>query len=437
MRHKTMWMTPQQNGLVERMNRTILERVRSMLSNAKLPTSFWAEAVNTAVYLINRCPSSAIEFKTPMEKWSKHAPDLSNLKVFGCTSYVHVNEGKLHPRSMKCIFLGYPKGVKGYRLWNPNTRKCVISRDVVFKESEMLGLAKDGESSSGGEVDKETFDLGIEDNPRKKETQEEHHDTQMAQEQLDEVVAHTNEEVVDVDNLHDYNLARDRERRQSKAPVRYGFADCIAYALEVAEEMDSEPNTFEEALASKDSVKWKAAMDEEMDSLHRNQTWKLVDKPKGGRVVGCKWVFKKKEGVPRVKASRFKARLVAKGYTQKEGVDFNEIFSPVVRHTSIRILLSLVVHKGLELHQLDIKTAFLHGDLEEEIYMAQPEGYARGAKVCLLQKSLYGLRQSSRQWYKKFDKFMASRGARLIFVCITKGCRMGSSFISCCMLMIC
>ena len=121
-------------------------------------------------------------------------------------------------------------------------------------------------------------------------------------------------------------------------------------------------------------------------------------------------MFKKKEGVLEVEASRFKARLVAKGYTQKEGVDFNEIFSPVVRHTSIRILLSLVVHKGLELHQLDIKTAFLHGDLEEEIYMAQPEGYARGVKVCLLQKSLYGLKQSPRQWYKKFDMFMLGIG---------------------------
>ena len=106
-----------------------------------------------------------------------------------------------------------------------------------------------------------------------------------------------------------------------------------------------------------------------MDSLIKNKTWILVEKPKQQRLVGCKWIFKKKKG------ARFKARSVAKGFTQREGVDYNEIYSPVVRHSSIKLLLSLVVQDSLFLEQLDVKTAFLHGSLEETIYMAQPEGY--------------------------------------------------------------
>ena len=131
------------------------------------------------------------------------------------------------------------------------------------------------------------------------------------------------------------------------------------------------------------------------------------------RTVGCKWVYKKKEGIPKVEAARFKARLVAKGFSQKEGIDYNEIFSPVVKHSSIRVLLALVAQFDLELKQLDVKTAFLHGDLEETIYMDQPEGFLAEGKedhVCQLKKSLYGLKQSPRQWYKRFDAFMTTHG---------------------------
>uniref|UniRef100_A0A5B7BYT4 Reverse transcriptase Ty1/copia-type domain-containing protein n=1 Tax=Davidia involucrata TaxID=16924 RepID=A0A5B7BYT4_DAVIN len=150
-------------------------------------------------------------------------------------------------------------------------------------------------------------------------------------------------------------------------------------------------------------------MNEEMGSLHKNQTWELVQLPKGKKVIGCKWVYAKKEGNPGKNNIRFKARLVAKGYAQKEGIDYNEVFSPVVKHSSIRLLLALVAQYDLELAQLDVKTAFLHGDLDEEIYMAQPDGFKVTGKenwTCKLNKSLYGLKQSPRQWYKRFDRFM-------------------------------
>ena len=155
------------------------------------------------------------------------------------------------------------------------------------------------------------------------------------------------------------------------------------------------------------------AMVEELESLKKNNIWELVQLSKGKRVVGCKWVYQKKEAISEKDTEKYKARLVAKGYSQKEGINYNEIFSPVVKHTSIRIILAMVARYNLELEQLDVKTAFLHGDLEEDIYMAQPEGFKEAGKedcVCKLKKSLYGLKQSPQQWYKRFDSFMIQKG---------------------------
>ena len=142
-------------------------------------------------------------------------------------------------------------------------------------------------------------------------------------------------------------------------------------------------------------------MEDEMQSLQKNQTWDLVKLPKGKKAIGCKWVYTKKEDSNFKGGLRYKARLVAKGYAQKEGIDYNEVFSLVVKHSSIRILLTMVAQFDLELAQMDVKTAFLHGDLEEEIFMSQPDGFKLKEKddlVCKLKKSLYSLKQSPRQW---------------------------------------
>lgn len=146
-----------------------------------------------------------------------------------------------------------------------------------------------------------------------------------------------------------------------------------------------------------------------MDSLERNGTWILIYRPKGERTIGCKWIYKIKPRVPGGEGRRFKAKVVAKGYSQIEGIDYNEVFSLVVKHVTIRLLLSMVVHQNLELEQLDVKTAFLHGNLEERILTEQPEGYKKGDKVYLLKRSLYGLKQSPRQWNRRFNEFMRSQ----------------------------
>ena len=204
---------------------------------------------------------------------------------------------------------------------------------------------------------------------------------------------------------HDLPIAISRPRREIRKPAR--FEDMVAYAFPVVEE--GIPQTFLEANSSPDKEKWKKAMDEEMQSLVKNHTWKLARLPKGKKAISCKWVYAQKEGFPSKNDVRYKARLVAKGYAQKEGIDYNEVFSPVVKHSSIRILLALVAQFDMELVQMDVKTAFLHGDLEEEIYITQPDGFKVAGKenwVCKLNKSLYGLKQSPRQWYKRFDQFM-------------------------------
>ena len=169
-----------------------------------------------------------------------------------------------------------------------------------------------------------------------------------------------------------------------------------------------EPESYQEAVESEQKEKWLVAMQEEMDALQKNHTYDLVLLSNGMKALKNKWVFRLKTQ-EYCSQPKYKARLVVKGFGQKKGIDFEEIFSPVVKMSSIRVALGIAASQDLEVEQLDVKTAFLHGDLEEEIYMEQPEGFKVKGKdnfVCKLKKSLYGLKQAPRQWYRKFDSFM-------------------------------
>ena len=162
---------------------------------------------------------------------------------------------------------------------------------------------------------------------------------------------------------------------------------------------ENDLETFSQAMSSKESNLWYDAMKDEIDSLSSNEVWDFVELPNGIKAIGCKWVFKtKKDSSGNIE--RYKARLVAKGFTQKEGIDYKETFSPVSKKDSLRIIMALVAHFDLELQQMDVKTAFLNGNLEEEVYMIQPEGFSSSNGehlVCKLKKSIYGLKQASRQ----------------------------------------
>ena len=393
-RHKSVPYTPQQNGIAERMNRTLLERVRAILATSGLSKKFWGEAVCTAAYLINRSPSVPLGGKCPEFVFTGKPLDLNNLRIFGSAGYVHQKIDKLEPRSKKCVFLGYPEGVKGYRLWNKSEPgfKVVISRDVVFNENEFPCLPLHvpiPENDAPNEVEQKP----IINQPKS-----------FPEEKLNDIIIENQDEIIpnevehdmqEIDNMHDlndYQLTRDRNKRTIRKPERYrdcNLIDCnmSEFAFNVFESLEcNEPKTYKEALRSKYSEEWISAMKSEMESLKINQTWKLVPKPASCSVVDCKWLFKVNQESESV---RFKARLVAKGFTQKEGIDYAEIFAPVVKFTTVRIMLALVAHFNWELKQMDVTTAFLHGDLDKNIYMHQPEGFVDPKlpdHVCLLQK---------------------------------------------------
>ena len=202
------------------------------------------------------------------------------------------------------------------------------------------------------------------------------------------------------------NIGSVRERRP---PAR--FDDECNYTESLLDDVE-EPKSFNAAHNSKHFDQWENAMKNEYNSLLKNNTWELVPRPKDQNIVGCRWVYKVKRNEDG-SIERFKARLVAKGYTQTEGVDYSEVFSPVARFPSIRTLLAFANAHDLEVHHMDVTTAFLNGDLDCEIFMEQPEGFvdeSRPDYVCRLQKGLYGLKQSARCCKATLDEFLKSRG---------------------------
>lgn len=364
-RHEyTIPKTPEQNGVAERLNRTLIESSRSMLLDAKLPQKFWAEAVTTAMYLRNRSPTRAVDGKTPYEAWHGEKPRVKHLKVFGCDAYAHVpkdERSKLDSKARKCIMLGYGQETKGYRLYDPIRQKVLHSRDVRFNEDEK----RSKDPPTGDNVRRVLLDLPCDSDS----------------ESSDPLVDAAPEQAVR------------RSTRERHPPDYYGMQSANLV-------LQSEPESFEAATTCSNSSKWTQAMESEIKSLNDNDVWDIVPLPSGKRAVGSKWVYKIKRGADG-SVERYKARLVAQGFTQQRGADYDETFSPVVRMESLRVLIALSVQFGFKLHHIDVTTAFLNGDLDEEVYMKQPKGFTvegGGDLVCRLKKSIYGLKQSSRCW---------------------------------------
>ncbi|KAM2811016.1 hypothetical protein COP1_043727 [Malus domestica] len=366
--------TPQHNGVSERRNRTLMNMVRSMMSSANLPVSFWGYALYTAAYLLNRVPSKSVS-QTPYEIWHGKSTNLNHIRIWGCPAYVkRLEADKLEARSIKCYFVGYSKQTLGYEFYNPDDKKVFVARTAMFLEDEFV---------LNGSSEK-TIEL--------KEINEINDEPQTSTQQDDNPVPEP--------------LAPRRSERVNKPPKRYGLDnDFDELYLLGDNETKEDPRDYTEAMSDIDSKRWQEAMKSEMDSMYQNQVWTLVDPPEGIVPVGNKWVFKRKIGVDG-NVETYKARLVAKGYRQREGIDYEETFSPVAMIKSIRILLAIAAYHDYEIWQMDVKTAFLNGYLEEELYMTQPEGFVSKSekpKVCKLQRSIYGLKQASRSWNIRFD----------------------------------
>ena len=387
--------TPQWNGVSERRNRTLLDMVRSMMSQTDLPNSFWGHALETAAFILNRVPSKSVR-KTPYEIWTGKCPSMSFMKIWGCEAYVRRQvSDKLGPKSEKCIFVGYPKLTKGYYFYKPTEHKVFVARTGVFLEKEFISRRTSGT------------------NVKLEEIQEPHDnitDIEMEPEQAPQDVVEPEPQIVEEQSPAQETQPMRRSVRTHREPQRYGFLMTQHGDVMLMEQ--DEPTTYQEAVNGRDSEKWLEAMKSEMDSMYTNQVWTLVDPPEGVKPIGCKWVFKKKTDMDG-NVHTYKGRLVAKGFKQVHGIDYDETFSPVAMIKSIRILLAIAAYHDYEIWQMDVKTAFLNGMLLEDVYMTQPEGFVdleNAGKVCKLQRSIYGLKQASRSWNLRFDNAIKEFG---------------------------
>ena len=382
-----------------------------MFSHSKLSKSFWGEAMRASIDLINLSPPVPLKSDVLERVWTRKDVSYENLRVFGCKAFVHIPKdewSKLEVKAKPCIFLGYGHEEFGYRLWDPLSRKIVRSRDIAFLEGQFVDDSEKVEKASSSAEIPIIIDLVV------PSTVYANHGGEL--QEGDGVIENEDDPIVDdvepteqVDGelpVPPYEPPLRRSTRKRQPFTRYPPNEYVMLTD------GGELETYQEAILHESKKEWVKAMQEEVRSLLENHTYDLVKLPQGKKALINKWVYRLKTE-NNDSQLRYKAQLVVKGFNQKKDIDFEEIFSPMVKMSSIRVALGLAARLKLEVEQLDVKIAFLHGDLEEEIYMQQPEGFEVKGKenlVCKLKKSLYGLKQAPRQWYKKFDSFMMSHG---------------------------
>ncbi|RVW91047.1 Retrovirus-related Pol polyprotein from transposon TNT 1-94 [Vitis vinifera] len=415
--------TPQQNGVAERKNRHLVETARTLRLHNHVPFRFWGDAVFTACYLINRMPSSVLHDQIPHSLLFPDQP-LYFLppRVFGCTCFVHIltpGQDKLSAKAMKCLFLGYSRLQKGYRCYSLETHRYFISADVTFFEDSPF-FSTTSESLPVSDV----LPIPIVSPPDAmppRPLQVYHRRPRVVaplpfpEAPADSLPIPSASPAPALPSPNDLPIAVRKGTRSTRNPhpiynfLSYHRLSSPYSAFVSAISSVSLPKSTHEALSHPG---WRQAMVDEMAALHSNGTWDLVVLPSGKSTVGCRWVYAVKVG-PDGQVDRLKARLVAKGYTQVYGSDYGDTFSPVAKIASVRLLLSMAAMCSWSLYQLDIKNAFLHGDLAEEVYMEQPPGFvAQGESglVCRLRRSLYGLKQSPRAWFSRFSSVVQEFG---------------------------
>lgn len=409
---------PQQNGRAERENRTLVDHSRCMLYEKALPKKLWAEAINTAVYTLNRIPATG-EDKTPYEKWFGKKPSIKHMRVFGTTCYTLIPKQlrkKWEPKSKKGKLVGYTDTDKNFRIWDEEKGRVDIYRDVKFDDTSELSNTTNISLDMPNEKDLFHHSGNKKQSRLDHQEEEEYLDAEEYEDEEDEDIRNdegtekiqlrkAGRPVGSKNKRYEKGQRELRDRSKLNTPKRYN-EQCFL--------ITSTPSNYTEAIKSEDSEHWMVAMKEEYESLLHNETWTMVELPQGRTPIKCKWVFTIKER-SNCTTPRYKARLVAKGFAQKPGVDYGETFAPVMKMDSIRIILSLVTKYNLNITHFDVKTAFLYGELKEELYLMQPEGFNDGThRVCRLKKGLYGLKQSSRSWNKKLNKFLEDFGLQRI-----------------------
>lgn len=407
----TVPYTPQQNGVAERRNRYLVEAVRCMLIESKMNKCFWGEAVLTANHIQNRVLTRSTKC-TPFELLYGEKPTFQDFHTFGEEAMTWIpkeKRKKLDDVAIKLRFVGYDPSAKALRLVDTESRKVTISRDVIFVKSskQEVSIQADSQnfidlselSENTVEEEEETYN----ENSSDEELDESSYDFESANETL------INDPDITVgQNRSQSDVNEDQPRRTSRSnagvpPQRFTY-DRIAVV-----KIQEEPRNYFEAMKSPDKDKWLVAMQEELKSMETNKTWELVPLPKGKKAIGTRWVFKIKRD-ENGKISRYRARLVAQGYSQKYGEDYDEVFAPTARITTFRMLLSIAAHFNMQVKHYDVKTAFLNGEIEEEIYLKQPPGFEVGDEACHLFKCIYGLKQAARCWNKTLIDILLKLG---------------------------
>ena len=391
--------TLQHNSVAEQMNRTLLDKVRAMLTDADLPEVYWFEALVYAAHLHNVSPTRALDDATPEEAWSRNKPNVSHLRVFGSKAFVHVpaaQRDKLGAKSLLCTFLGHAENRKAFRLVHRPTRHFLESRNVIFDE---------------GEQDYQHVTL--------------ERYTSRDQTRTDASPAAPVPALPTImppsPTVSDMATVSSRPKRSTRTPTwdddqhysvssyrlqqRLSEHACIAKA-NIAGDLRS----YVEAMARPDAAEWELACDNKKRAFEHLGVYEIVPRPIDRKVVGSKWVFHIKRG-PDGSIQKYKACIVAQGFTQIEGIDYDKTFVPVTKLASLRAILAIAAERDLELHQMDVKSAYLNGSLTNEIFMAPPPGLnVPEGMVLRLIKAVYGTKQGGHVWYEEISGTLGSMG---------------------------
>ncbi|KAJ9542626.1 hypothetical protein OSB04_029132 [Centaurea solstitialis] len=453
--------TPQHNGVAERRNRTLIEAARSLLANSKLPITFWAEAVNTACYVQNRTLVVKSQGKTPYEIFKKKKPFIGFFKPFGCPCTILNTKshlGKFDSKSEEGFLVGYATPCKGYRVFNSVTRIIEESENVKcnehtpnaqgtgpnwlfdidsftnsFKTSEQDCTGSSTQQVSEvqpqfvmfpiptidpaefctnddqeeGDITPQAGDQTVEtlsqpQSPQSNESTPEQADTNLSDSLQEEAAYQTRTQknhpsTLVIGDMESPMLTRHKSKQTGVLNPHLSLISCFL--------SQEEPKKAHDAMKD---PSWIEAMQEELLQFVLQHVWDLVDLPNGHRAIGTKWIFRNKKDKRGI-VIKNKARLVAQGYTQEEGIDYDEVFAPVARIEAIRLFLAYASFKNFKVYQMDVKSAFLYGKIEEEVYVFQPPGFEDlryPDRVYKLNKALYGLHQAPRAWYDTLSTYL-------------------------------
>jgi transposase InsO family protein len=397
--------TPEQNCVDERKNRTLIEMARSMVDEYKVSNSFWAQDINTACHASNRLYCHRFFNKKPYDLLNGRKPNISYFLVFGCKCYILRKGSRLSKFQSKCdegFLLGYASNSKAYIVYNKSKGFVEEAYDVQFDETmgskdekeklddvrgEKLSKAMKtmpiGDIIRREEDDYEGPSIYIQENQSTSTTNdhnqlEDNSSNNDSPQEGDQMAPMTTpststQEPIDQPRIH-HQVAKDHPIDQIMGDNSKGVqtrSRVTSFCKHYSFVSFHEPKRVDEALVDPD---WVISMQQEINNFTRNEVWELVERPKNHNVIGTKWVFRNKENEEGIVVKN-KSRLVAQGYTQVEGLDFDETFSPVTIHEVVRILLAYACSQNIKLYQMDVKSAFLNGKISELVYVEQPPGF--------------------------------------------------------------